>query len=1186
MGFFIFLTWKRIESHKVNLQLGHFHKISCGKLDFDLVPTKESSNTKFWHFWHNSNKVIRLSAKTLEQKFDQKMFKAAIWRSKSNKIKATFKLQFQATQVQQIKGRSTLTLSLVPADVGKPTVKLEKAPVQDGTCTWEHPIYEKVKLTTMPKTNTIKEKIYYFIVSAGKSKAGFLGEVSINFADFVEVTKPFTVTLPLENSDSGALLHVTVQNVQGAVDQSYEEYAALPVDFPDKSPKNQFESSFNYWQGDMDFSKNGLFSTTLSPYTEHKTGKRVSTSSNATMLSKWDTNYAENNQNNAQCPGFGETILNEDSSSYRSPLRQNSMPPTKTIRPIVMEHQLHRRSSTSLAAGTSPGENIAGSRYSLDHNPIEETSPNDSENSILRLRNEISAMARQAEVSGLELQTLRKQIVKESKRGQDLSKQLLSLKEERDALRFECDKLKFLQSRIGEEVSNKFERNNATALLEQVREELNNEKDLNINLRLQLQKTQDSNSELILALRDLDDMLKQKDFEITSLSGKIEKKESTNGVQGEVSEHKDQDQFQQQSQEMLMKQDKTSQMHLLEQKIADLCGEIDECKKEKEMLKVNMKQLALDYELLKQENHDISSNLEQHQQQLRKQQDDRSHFLATIYELELQVERLEKEQKKQAIESSESLDSINELETQVRSLEKELEKQALEFENDLEAVTCAKIEQEQRAIQAEEALRKARRNNAIAAEQLQEDFKKLSVEMASKLKQNETMTVKALTEASELCQQKKTLEEMLQKAKQEIELAQDQYREKMKVLSSQISSKQETIDKMPLEFNDKYQKLEHEIRCEKEANNTLLNEIQVLKAEIERLTKEQVQFFDKVEETEKITDHIKQMKMWDAEVEVQMQRPKEKENMESNFYAVERKPEKSLDELKTMGNLEETETKVCILQSEIKKLTALCNEMKHSLNQEKLEKEKLRKMLLQLRNYLHKQEDEVTCIEKSLQDYVALDAKEMTLWDNGSFGIPCNYREIVSYLDKTRILKEHIEVKEAALEKSTIAFLQKENHLVHEIEEIQSRMEHLTAGDSSCKHQLHKDIIDGSNITEDAWTTIEGKHEGARLLNSKMSKALAIATQNKIITAPVKSNEEWHSNNAVEVLISDDNEGCNFAKLLAEVALLKERNKCMEIELKEMHERYSDVSLRFAEVESERQQLIMTVRNLINGRKR
>lgn len=55
-------------------------------------------------------------------------------------------------------------ISLIPGDIGKPTAKLEKAPVVEGTCTWEDPIYEMVKLVKHQKTETYKEKIYFFNV--------------------------------------------------------------------------------------------------------------------------------------------------------------------------------------------------------------------------------------------------------------------------------------------------------------------------------------------------------------------------------------------------------------------------------------------------------------------------------------------------------------------------------------------------------------------------------------------------------------------------------------------------------------------------------------------------------------------------------------------------------------------------------------------------------------------------------------------------------------------------------------------------------------------------------------------------------------------------------------------------------------------------------------------------------------
>lgn len=67
-------------------------------------------------------------------------------------------------QVPKMK-KSALMISLVPEDVGKPTVRLEKAAVQDGTCSWENPVFETVKLIRESKTGKLHEKIYHFIVS-------------------------------------------------------------------------------------------------------------------------------------------------------------------------------------------------------------------------------------------------------------------------------------------------------------------------------------------------------------------------------------------------------------------------------------------------------------------------------------------------------------------------------------------------------------------------------------------------------------------------------------------------------------------------------------------------------------------------------------------------------------------------------------------------------------------------------------------------------------------------------------------------------------------------------------------------------------------------------------------------------------------------------------------------------------
>lgn len=56
-------------------------------------------------------------------------------------------------------------ISVVPAENGKPTARLEKSSVRENCCYWENPIFETVKCIQDPKTGKIQERIYYFLIS-------------------------------------------------------------------------------------------------------------------------------------------------------------------------------------------------------------------------------------------------------------------------------------------------------------------------------------------------------------------------------------------------------------------------------------------------------------------------------------------------------------------------------------------------------------------------------------------------------------------------------------------------------------------------------------------------------------------------------------------------------------------------------------------------------------------------------------------------------------------------------------------------------------------------------------------------------------------------------------------------------------------------------------------------------------
>lgn len=655
------------------------------------------------------------------------MFKSGRWKNQNSKIKVMFQLQFQATQVPKLKGKGVM-IALIPAETGKPIARLERAPVVDGTCTWADPIYEMVKLVKNPKTETYKEKIYYFNVQTGSSKSGFVGEVGVDFATFVESTEPFQLSLPLTTSDSGAILHVFIQKMQRTDDmREFEE---------NESPQSESVRSK---------SENG----NIHDFAEDVYLQRVDSENSKDSKS-------ENN------PNFQE----------QATVKKKSKPPNKKVD--------KRRSSNDWSLGSLSDRSMADLLNSPEQNYSEA-----SKNAAEVLKSDMSRLERQAELSELELESLRKQILKENKRGQDLCRKIDELREEKEALEIECDQLKSSQIRNYNAVSNPLESpENLKLLLDEIKEELKKEKSLNKALTLNLRNTEKSNAELLLAAEDFDRKVEEKNIEIEGL-----------------------------------------------------CAEVELERKEKEELKIHIEDVSLDYKFLLQENDDMSAKLEEAKMEQMNIQSEYSKSLTTIKQYELQVKRLEEKIVNQAMELSQSLDTITEFETHIKRLEKELEKQGHDFEDDVEDLMKAKIEQEERVIQAEEALRESKLTNATAVKNLQEELKRLSVEMTSNVNERDKMA----SEVQNLQQQISDLQEALDKSRQQLSLTKDTYKQEVHELCDQLDRQAEQIKEMSLNLEISKKHGESKEGTTQEwirERELLVTEFASLKKETEKLQKE------------------------------------------------------------------------------------------------------------------------------------------------------------------------------------------------------------------------------------------------------------------------------------------------------------------------------------------------------------
>ncbi|KAI4315396.1 hypothetical protein L6164_028211 [Bauhinia variegata] len=1088
------------------------------------------------------------------------MFRPGRWRSDKNRFKAVFKLQFYATQVLQ-SGVDALVLSIIPGDVGKPTTRLEKATVRDGICRWESPVYETIKFIQDPKTGKISERIYHIVVSTGLPKGGFNGEVSVNFADYADAKKPSAVSLPIKNSHCDAVLHVLIHRLQENGHQREEEECEdVKIKFNDKS-LGTYLSNKDSDESIKSNSVENVSAKVITQRAELSSICRTSSGSDITLSSSDGSSGLDTPREF----GLRNTTIHNNSKGFHSGVNHILEPTNSAATASESVREEQQKSRWDWSAGSEQSSSTDDSSNG-SHDALP-SSQQASDMEIVRLKAEVAALTRQVDVSELELQTLRKQIVKESKRGQELSKEIISAKEERDTLKTECDNLKSFYKRMDEaKLTNRsqVESGDLHTLVEEIRQELDYEKDLNSNLRLQLQKTQESNAELVLAVKDLDEMLDQKNREICNLSNKYDTSKNSQELRGNLSKcEKDDDEDQKVLEVLVKEHSNAKETHLLEQKIIDLYGEIEIYRRDKDELEMQLEQLALDYEILKQENHDMTYKLEQSQlQEQLKMQYECSSPTDTANDLETYIERLENELNKQSQEFSDSLATIKELETHIRDVEEELEKQAQGFEADLEAVTRDKVEQEQRAIRAEEALRKTRSKNANAAEKLQEEFGRLSMQMAATFDANEKAIVRASTEASALRKQKSLLEEMLQKTKEELQLVKDDYEVKLNELSNQTDMMRVQIQQMLMEIDDKSKQLEHQKKHAEQVTRDFSVELQMLKAGNEMLKAEITCLSEQAEDNEIIRTDLELTKKSVEEYETLLQRGSvEKNELLNKIAQLKKEAEKSLEELNGLSHLkDEKETTVRLLQSELEVLRTQYSDLKHSLLEDEAEKEKLKKQIFLLKDDLKKKDD-------------ALDSNGRTSLTDGNKTSPNNKKsasisqhpkEISSLREKIKILEGLIKSKETALEASTTSFLEKENELRNKIEELESTLEEFN---QSCA--LQKVIEDRSGETGSAVEHLSG--------------TTCASEENGVAISLLKSDSMLSTKETKTSAIYGGDS--NLGDMLAELESVRERNKSMESELKEIQERYSEMSLKFAEVEGERQKLVMTVRNLKNAQK-
>ncbi|RZC06847.1 restin homolog [Glycine soja] len=681
------------------------------------------------------------------------MSRVTKWKIEKTKVKVVFRLQFHATHIPQ-SGWDKLFISFIPADSAKATSKTTKANVRNGTCKWADPIYETTRLLQDIKTRQYEEKFYKFVVGMGSSRSSILGEANINLADFVDALKPTAVALPLNGSEPGVTLHVTVQlltsktgfrefeqqrelrerGLQTTSDKgTHDESADSKESSPDQNVNNHInkvhsrvklkreskdlprissleeESGVNEDYADSAAGFDGSSSTSESIYTE-----KHDISS---------THEVDSLKSAVSCD-LGGLSLSQSSQPEKGEAPDNQFPAQGSDR--VHGWSIDYSAANNLAAAS---EDRNSSRLMGNLEAVK--------SSIFDLKLKVSSLQNHADEIGVETHKFSEQLAAEISSGEELVKEVAVLKSECSKFRDEFEQLKssnlslaFPQKeptgtdpdRLFQNLQLKWLK--GLLLMEGKIRDIQKvsmgfpERDWRfLNLELEalaeiLQNLKQESGEPISGAKVVNerenkkmDLHKSEQFltDIGSDAGLFQPESMTHylTIPGPVSHESD-------------SVDPTLPM---KEKVFALLRELDESKTERESLVRKMDQMECYYEALIQE-------LEQNQRQM----------MAELQNLRN--------------EHSTCLYTISAGKTEMERMHQNMNEQIMKFSEDKRILESLNSEFERRAVSAEAALKRARLNYSIAVGQLQKDLELLSCQVLSMHETNENLIKQTLSDSS------------------------------------------------------------------------------------------------------------------------------------------------------------------------------------------------------------------------------------------------------------------------------------------------------------------------------------------------------------------------------------------------------------------------------------------------------
>nr|GMC77311.1 centrosome-associated protein CEP250-like isoform X1 [Ipomoea batatas] len=404
----------------------------------------------------------------------------------------------QALQVP--KGWDKLSVSLISVEAGKTISKLGKASVNNGTCQWTESLWSPENYAS----NGLDH--FKFLVSMGSSRAGILGEVTVNVGHYRNSEASIPVSLPLQKCNKGTVLNVS---------SSTASCASMYSDFRIVLFSANFESLESLLRGDERNStaayneeENSVCNVIDNkseernhslPSMEDSLGRdSLSSTSNSSAVVNNAIGRLESTESGGSAPW--------SSYSYGSPKSNNS--PNKLS---ISSQEKHPEYSE---------EEIGQCSLHITRTSVPDAAKGEDANI-----EELKAEARMWELNArrlmVKMESLRKEFANQSQHIADMEMELSTAHTESNRL---MQDIKHLEVLLEESIAKQkaaenlnLQAKNTENILKEMEDELKFQTESNSNLSLQLRKSQESNVELVSVLQEMEETVQKQKIEIENL---------------------------------------------------------------------------------------------------------------------------------------------------------------------------------------------------------------------------------------------------------------------------------------------------------------------------------------------------------------------------------------------------------------------------------------------------------------------------------------------------------------------------------------------------------------------------------------------------------------------------------------------------------------------------------------------